>query len=506
MKLNNSRKIIIFGFSLMLFFLILITAVGLTNVSILKDEINVLVSISNVKTSIISDMRNIARERSLSLYRMILLKDPFDIDEERTHMSLLASNFLKLRERLFNIEMTLEEEKKVNETLEFVYSSTKIQKKLLKIIKTGSFDEAQNFLINTAIPEQNILLKQYDQLIDFQKELSENIKDNAELKYQFTLIILSIFNVFIIFIGVLVSLYVIKKSTTAEQQLREANETLEARVNDRTNSLYQVNQELQTMIETLRDTQEQLVQAEKMASLGNLVAGISHEINTPIGVSLTAITYLEEQQYDLTSKYDAKKLTQEDLVEFLQNSHEACGIVRTNINRASELIKSFKQIAIDQSNEIFSNIDLCEYIDDILLSLNPKIKQTNISIINQCDKTLTLYTDPGAIYQILSNLIFNSLIHAYNENEKGKIIIDAKKTETTIQIKYCDDGRGIQPENLNKVFDPFFTTRLGSGGSGLGLHIIYNLITSTLKGSIKVENGENKGCCFLINIPGAITH
>ena len=323
----NSQKVITFGFGLMLLFLILITAVGLTNITSLNDKINDLVHIRNVKTSLISDMRNIARERSLSLYRMVLLKDPFDIDEEQVHMSLLAGQFLKDREQLFNIEMTADEQKNIEQTLEHVYASTKIQKELLSIIKTESFDKAQEFLMNTAIPEQNRLLLKYDQLLDFHNEISKNVALDADKKYQSTLIFLFLFSLSIIIIGILVSLYVIKKSTMAERQLREANETLEIHVLNRTKSLYHANQELQATVETLQDTQAQLVQAEKMASLGSLVAGISHEINTPIGVGLTAITYLQEQQQGFIANYEADTLTQEDFEKYMQQSHRSACMV-----------------------------------------------------------------------------------------------------------------------------------------------------------------------------------
>ena len=323
----NSQKVITFGFGLMLLFLILITAVGLTNITSLNDKINDLVHIRNVKTSLISDMRNIARERSLSLYRMVLLKDPFDIDEEQVHMSLLAGQFLKDREQLFNIEMTADEQKNIEQTLEHVYASTKIQKELLSIIKTESFDKAQEFLMNTAIPEQNRLLLKYDQLLDFHNEISKRVALDADKKYQSTLIFLFLFSLSIIIIGILVSLYVIKKSTMAERQLREANETLEIHVLNRTKSLYHANQELQATVETLQDTQAQLVQAEKMASLGSLVAGISHEINTPIGVGLTAITYLQEQQQGFIANYEADTLTQEDFEKYMQQSHRSACMV-----------------------------------------------------------------------------------------------------------------------------------------------------------------------------------
>jgi len=497
----SSQKVISFGFGLMLLFLILITTVSLTNVTVLHDKIDVMVNVRNVKINLISDMRNIARERSLSLYRMVLLQDPFDIDEEKTQMSLLAGQFLKDRDQLTSLPMTADEKKQLEETLELVYDSTRTQKKLLGIIQNESFEEAKKFLMDTAIPKQNHLLKNYDLLLGFQNEISENEAVDAENTYHQTLIFLIVFSSSIIIIGILVSLYVIKKSISSERQLREVNETLETRVFERTTSLNNTNQELQATIETLKDTQDQLVQAEKMASLGNLVAGVAHEINTPVGVGLTAITFLQEQEQALHKQYEDDTITREHLESFLQESNEACNLVVSNIKRAATIIENFKRIAVDQTNEQFSVIDLSNYFNDIIMSLNPKIKQTKVIVSNCCSPGLTLYTNPGVIYQVISNLILNSILHGYEPQDEGVISINAKQEADHIDIKFCDDGKGIPEENLKKIFDPFFTTRRTMGGTGLGLNIVFNLITSTLHGNINVESKPNKGTCFLINIP-----
>lgn len=498
---SSSGKVISIGFGIMLLFLILVTTVATTSTRSLNEKIDSLVHNRNVKTTLISDMRNIARERSMSLYRMVLLQDPFEVDEEQIHMSFLAGQFLNNREQLLSLKMSDDEELMLRLTLEQAYLSTRVQRELLGIIKNESFEIAKEFLMTKAIPEQNILLKKYDELLDLQKKKSELEAKDANKEHKRSKIFLLLFSSSIIGVGILISIFIIRKTASAEKQLLEANETLETRVLERTESLYHANQELQATIETLEDTQEQLVQAEKMASLGSLVAGISHEINTPIGIGVTAVTHLQEHHNNFVKEYENDTMTREDLESYLKESHEVCEIVLKNIHRAADLIKNFKQIAVDQSTDQFSDVDLNDYIDDILLSLHPKLKQTNISVSNQCDPKLTFFSNPGAIYQVISNLILNSLIHAYEPGDTGNITIISKRNDDIVTIDYSDDGKGIDKENLKQIFDPFFTTRRGAGGTGLGLHIIFNLVNNTLKGSIKVKSEINKGTHFIINIP-----
>ena len=498
---SNSFKVITIGFGTMLFFLILVATVALTSTHSLNEQINELVHNRNVKTNLISDMRNIARERSLSLYRMVLLQDPFEVDEEQMRMSSLAGQFLENREQLLQLKMSEDEELMLSLTLEQAYISTRFQRELVEIIKQESFDDAKEFLMQKAIPEQNLLLSKYDELIDLQKKKSELEAQSANKKHIQTRVFLFVFSLSIIAVGLGISIFVIRKTTRAEKALRAANENLESRVLERTHSLFEANQELQATIETLKDTQEQLVQAEKMASLGSLVAGISHEINTPIGIGVTAVTHLQEQHNDFIEHYKNDTMTREHLDDYLSQSDEVCKIVIKNINRAADLIKTFKQIAVDQSTNEFSNIDLHHYVDDILMSLHPKIKQTNVTVNNQCDTDLSIYTNPGAIYQVLSNLVLNSLIHAYDEGDTGNINVIAHVQEAMLELTYSDDGKGISEENLKKIFDPFFTTKRGAGGSGLGLHIIYNLVTNTLKGTIRAASKEGEGTSFFISLP-----
>lgn len=261
------------------------------------------------------------------------------------------------------------------------------------------------------------------------------------------------------------------------------------------------NRNLENTIEDLINTQKQLVESEKLASLGGLVAGIAHEINTPLGISVTSATSMHEELNTLNLKFNDNTLKRTELEAFLKQANQACNILNTNLHRASDLVRSFKQVAVDQTVDDVRDINLCEYMDEVLTSIGPSFKNSLVSVEIKCDKDIRLMTHPGAIYQIISNLIINSMNHAYSEGEKGKIHIKIIQNDNNVFIDYSDDGKGIKSENLENIFVPFFTTRRGSGGSGLGLSIVYNLVTGTLKGNITVESSEGNGTEFKIVFP-----
>jgi PAS domain S-box-containing protein len=265
------------------------------------------------------------------------------------------------------------------------------------------------------------------------------------------------------------------------------------------------NRELQQILQDLRDTQAQLIEAEKMASLGGLVAGISHEINTPIGISITSASTLKEDVKTLTRKLAGGALKRSELDDFIGSANHACDILYQNLQRASELIRSFKQVAVDQSAEEERTFDLREYIDEILISIGPKFKHSKINIHNNCDADVMVHTNAGACYQVLSNLLLNSLTHGYEPADSGNIRIDARLSDGMALIDYHDDGKGISEAHIRHIFEPFFTTRRGQGGTGLGLSIIYNIVKGKLKGKITVDSQPGKGCHFHIRFPAQTT-
>ncbi len=287
----------------------------------------------------------------------------------------------------------------------------------------------------------------------------------------------------------------------AEEAIRKLNESLEIRVEERTLELKQANVYLSRSMETLKATQSELVHSQKMASLGSLVAGISHEINTPIGIGVTCASSINEEVALITDSFENSRMKKSDLENFFHHMQESTTILLKNLNRASELISSFKRIAVDQSSDNARMINLQEYIGEAILSMKPQLNKTKITVANNIAFEINIYTHPGALYQVVSNLIQNSIVHGFPENKEGDISITGRIEGDQIKLVYRDNGVGISNEIKHKIFDPFFTTRLGQGGSGLGLSIVYNLIKTTLKGNIEVINDHNPGACFEITLP-----
>lgn len=294
----------------------------------------------------------------------------------------------------------------------------------------------------------------------------------------------------------------IQRQEEAEIEFRQLNTNLEEKVNQRTVALKEANQELIQTLEKLHQFQRQMVQNEKMASLGDMVAGVAHEVNTPIGLGVTASTMMLDRLAQLKTDFDNKALKASTLSKFIDEGQENLNIIYRNLNRSAELISSFKQVAVDQTSEGNRTFEFTQLMDEILLSLKPKLKKLPHQINLHCSNDLLVKTKAGPINQIMINLIMNSVIHGFEFIEQGQIDIYAELTDDSkMKILYKDNGKGL-PEHLRKrIFDPFVTTKRGQGGSGLGMHLVYNLVTQALNGSISVTSEEQKGVEFEIQFP-----
>ena len=304
-------------------------------------------------------------------------------------------------------------------------------------------------------------------------------------------------------VGSVVTFSDISERKRAQAQILSMNVDLERRVEERTEALQVANQELETSIVNLRNAQQQLVQSEKMAALGGLVAGVAHEINTPIGVGVTAASHLAMKLDQYNKRYRSGQLTRSDFEAMLGTGLESSEMILANLERAAELIRSFKQVAVDQSSGEARAFKLTNYIDEILRSLHPKLKRTQHVVEVECDGDVSIYSFPGAFSQIITNLVMNSLVHGFEGMEAGTITIRVTKRDNWVCLEYADNGKGIAQEYIKKVFDPFFTTKRGSGGSGLGLHIVFNLVTQTLGGRIECFSTPGEGVLFKIDCPDA---
>jgi len=257
----------------------------------------------------------------------------------------------------------------------------------------------------------------------------------------------------------------------------------------------------ETALTDLQQAQQSLIQAEKMASLGGLVAGVAHEINTPVGIGLTGASTLASETERLRKLYGEQAMTEDDFLDYLGIAAETARLLLTNMNRAAELIHSFKQVAVDQTSAERRRFDLKAYIEEILNSLTPTVKKRRLAVEVDCPDGIAMNSYPGILSQVLTNLVMNAVVHAYDEHQAGTLRIHVRDLGDEVILAFSDDGKGIPPENLPRIFDPFFTTRRSNGGSGLGLHIVFNVVTGSLNGQVDVASEPGRGTTFNLRFP-----
>lgn len=284
-----------------------------------------------------------------------------------------------------------------------------------------------------------------------------------------------------------------------EQELRTLNEELEMRVEARTADLELSNRALTESLKLIKETQVRLVENEKLVALGGMVAGMAHEINNPLGISVTAASFLETKLQETLDTFSDELNPQ--TVEVLLGLQESTRIIRTNIKRASELVNGFKKVAIDQSIEEKRIFNVRDYLEELMLSLRPELKKSVVNVHIDCPDNLQIDSYPGAFSQIITNLVINAVRHAFKTRGRGRIDLGVKQAARHLMIVFNDDGCGIPEDVLPKIFDPFFTTARGQGGSGLGLHIVFSIVTNTLKGDIHCDSRVDSGTRFIIRIP-----
>ena len=276
---------------------------------------------------------------------------------------------------------------------------------------------------------------------------------------------------------------------------------LERAVHERTAMLEQQNAALNSAMTALREAQFELVRQEKLASLGRLVAGVAHEINTPLGICVTATSHLVQELKLTREEMAAGAMTEDSLAQFLDIVDQSLRIMTTNTLRAAALVRSFKQVAVDQSSDDIRQFNLKLYLQEVLLSMQPKLKGRPVTVTLDCAPQIVLDSFPGAVSQIITNMLMNSLVHGFEREQAGAIVLKAVLEGQTVVLDYSDDGAGMDADTLAKLFDPFFTTRRGLGGSGLGAHILYNLVTGPLKGTVQVTSAPGQGLRYQVRFP-----
>ncbi len=285
-----------------------------------------------------------------------------------------------------------------------------------------------------------------------------------------------------------------------EHEVRELNIELEARVQRRTEELRKANSELSTTIEHLKLAQNELVRSEKLASLGSLVAGVAHELNTPIGNGVMAISTMRGSLKNFRER-SAEGLKRSLLDSFVDSVETGSLIAERNLERAAELVTSFKQVAADQTTSQRREFSLDEVINEIALTLGPSLRHSTARLSVNIPENIRMESYPGPLGQIIANLITNATVHAFAEHENGQIRVYAQSSGESVQIWIGDDGAGVPANLLPRIFDPFVTSRMGRGGTGLGLHIAHNIAANVLGGRISVTSVEGSGTVFELEIP-----
>jgi PAS domain S-box-containing protein len=271
-----------------------------------------------------------------------------------------------------------------------------------------------------------------------------------------------------------------------EQAVRDARDTAE------------------TALQNLKETQNSLIEVEKLAALGRLVAGVAHEINNPVGTSLTVASALERKTATIAKEMTEGTLRRSALLEFLEITREASSQLVANLNHAAELIQSFKQVATDRNESNRRTFDLGDLTEQIVLSLRPGLGKTNLTLKVDCQPDLTMISYPGPYGQVLTNLFLNSITHAFPDDKAGAIDIEVLAAgKNNVEIIFSDDGCGMSADDRRKAFDPFFTTRRDQGSTGLGLHIVHSIVTNYLGGRLHLDSEPGKGTRIRLVLPRA---
>lgn len=317
----------------------------------------------------------------------------------------------------------------------------------------------------------------------------ELFSGRVEFYYYYWTPTVLLFQIAIVLVFLYLSIYMfltnLQKNKVLEEITRELNEA---------------NSELELALNELEETQQRVVNSEKMAALGKLMVNIAHDVNTPTGIIYSSATELLDKYVMVNQKYAADELTEDEFKSYLEITGQVLDIIIRNSQKIKELVQSLKRVAMQEVTETLSDINFKELIGDVLRTLHPKLRKTRIEVITNIPDNLVIHTVPGAWAQIFMNLIDNSIIHGFGYDNPGRIEINAKLSSDNLIVEYKDNGKGMDEETKRKAFEPFFTTD-EEHGSGLGLSITYQLVVELLGGDISLESQKGKGVKFVMKVP-----
>ncbi|CAH8208073.1 PAS domain-containing sensor histidine kinase [Vibrio aestuarianus] len=287
----------------------------------------------------------------------------------------------------------------------------------------------------------------------------------------------------------------------AQTELEELNQNLERQVARRTLDLQQRTSDLKQSMQQLQETQSQLIESEKLAALGGLVAGVAHEVNTPLGIAVTATSVINDIKNELNKAFADQTLTSSQFSSLMLRMNDTTQMLESNLNRAAKLVRDFKQTAVDQVSESRSQFSIHQVLHALIASLHPETRKVPVVPKIEGDETITMNSLPGVLTQIVSNLVMNSINHAFAQQPNPEITIRFYQQQDNIILEYQDNGCGVEPALHHKIFEPFYTTKRGKGGSGLGLNLVFNLMKQKLSGQLLFESDVDEGVHYTFTLP-----
>ena len=290
---------------------------------------------------------------------------------------------------------------------------------------------------------------------------------------------------------------------------RAARREAETLLHEKSRELYLANEALQARAAELAESMEQLqsaqgalVRQEKLAALGGLVAGVAHEINTPLGVAVTALSLTADQNAELDAMIASGKLSKSRLIHLVSGMTSSLSLADANLARAANLVQNFKKVAVDQSSGALRTVLLDEHIDGLVASLAPILRKGRASVTQDLQPDVRLRLDVGALGQVLTNLVQNACVHAFPEEQTERTLqVSCRRTATALVVTVADNGRGMDAETAARCWEPFYTTKRGEGGSGLGLHITHNIVCEHFMGGLDLKTAPGRGCRYTLRLP-----
>lgn len=520
------------SYGLVIVLLILVALFVLETISDLRATSDGILKKRYPRIALISQINNDLEVIARAMRNTLFLREENEIKKQLTEITSTKS---RLNSEMYTLQMSSEGEieKAILDEIDIVNSAYAVnQDDFVSLVADGRMNEAKNLLLVDINPYQTHYFELLQKLNHHQNELMKNSSQNISLKYdnsrRVILIAVAISLLSCLIITIMISRGLLRQlggepEYASDVALNIAQGNVDVKIhtkpgdqesllfvmslmrdslNERTSALVQKNHELNSTLEALKRTQDELLASEKLAALGSLVAGVSHELNTPIGVCVTAASTMVDRTKIIAADLGENRIKRSVLEDYIQDMLTGGEIVQNNLYKMSELIVDFKQVSVAKELLEYGRFNLSELINETVNSFRSILSQRAIAYVDDVDCTITMDSYSVPLARVLINLMQNSIVHAFNFSMHGCIKIQGRMlSDSVVQLIISDDGIGIPPENLSRIYEPFFTTKMGHGGSGLGMHIVYNIIKNVLHGSIKTTSIINIGTQVELLLP-----